>query len=95
MRDVISEYCSLLKQFLGGEVSVMEFQASYLKRFAEEDWLDEALFQLLDELFGDVNSYTTDQELLTSRPDFYLDEASLRGRVEDLLIRLCALRKST
>jgi hypothetical protein len=70
---------------------VEEFQETYLERFKNETNLDREAFQLLDELFGDVDSFTVDQRLLAESPDFYLDEARLREKVHVVADSLAAL----
>jgi hypothetical protein len=92
MSNSLVDYGSLLEQFLRSAMSVEEFQATYLDRFKNEGQLDGPLFELLDELFGDVDSFTTDQKLLTENPGFYLDEAGLREKVQLAAGRLSTLK---
>ena len=92
MSNVVGAYKSLLESFLVQSISAIEFQSIYVDRFKNEGHLDEQVFELLDELFGDVDSFTTDRYLLAHRPDFYLDEAQLRKKVQVALDRLAAFR---
>lgn len=92
MSNALVDYRSLLEQFLNGAMPVEEFQATYLDRFKNEGQLDEPLFELLDEIFGDVDSFTTDQQLLAENPGFYLDEVGLREKVRNVVNRLSALQ---
>jgi hypothetical protein len=55
--------------------------------------MDEALYELLEGIFGDVDSFTTDQELLAENSDFYLDELQLREKVRQASIRLVELTR--
>jgi YD repeat-containing protein len=87
------DYERLLEQFLGEAMPVEEFQVTYLDRFKNEGLLDEPLFELLDELFGDVDSFTTDPQLLAENPSFYLDEAGLRQKVRQAAVRLSDLKR--
>lgn len=81
MSEVRADYLALIDWFVDGAISVEEFQARYLELFKTETrLLTEGLFELLDGLFGDVDSFTKDPELLAARPDFYLDEPKLRER---------------
>jgi hypothetical protein len=89
----IADYELLLEQFLSGEIPVEEFQATYLNRFKDEGQMDEELFELLDKLFGDVDSFTTDLKLRTQNPHFYLDEAQLRQRVRQTAARLAKMKR--
>lgn len=93
MSNPLVDYRLLLEQFLNGAMSVEKFQATYLDRFKNEGQLDGPLFELLDELFGDVDSFTTDQQLLTEKPGFYLDEAGLREKVRRAANRLSSLKR--
>lgn len=73
-------------------MAVEEFQAMYLARFKNETRpLSEPLFQLLDELFGDVDSFSTDPQLLAANPAFYLDADGLCKQAQSAVRRLKAL----
>jgi hypothetical protein len=82
MREIENKYGFIFDRFLRGEISVDEFQRTFLDAFKNEDFLEEQLFELLDEVFGDIDSYTNDPQLLGENPDFYIDEASLRRKIE-------------
>lgn len=82
MGNVLAGYESLIRRYLDGGISVDEFRAAYFDLFKNEGALDKAQFELLDELFGDLDSFTTDPTLLAERPDFYLDEAKLREKAQ-------------
>nr|WP_229224643.1 colicin immunity domain-containing protein [Duganella violaceicalia] len=86
-------YCELLERFLAHKLSIQEFSVAFMERFqAETEQLDEPLFLLLDELFGDVDSTTDDPELLAKNPDFYLDKKGLETKAGDILRRMRAWR---
>jgi hypothetical protein len=87
------DYERLFERFLSGAMPVEEFQAAYLDLFKNEGQLGEPLFELLDELFGDVDSFTTDPQLLAENPNFYLDEAGLRQKVRKAAVRLSDLKR--
>ena len=91
MKNSSREYGMLFEKFLCSSISAEEFQATYLDRFKNEGKLDSPLFDLLDEIFGDVDSFTTDQQLLAEAPEFYLDEAALKNRARGALLRLSAM----
>jgi hypothetical protein len=93
MNSVANEYKALLQSFLAGEVHTAEFQLLFLEKFKnEERWLEEKEFGVLDELFGDVDSFSNDPELLRRSPGFYLDETALRLKVEGAVQRLGSLK---
>jgi len=82
MDDVISDCRLLLQQFLSGAMGVDEFQTTYLNRFKKEEReYSEPLYEILDEIFGDVDSYIKDQQLISEKPGFYLDEKGLKEKV--------------
>jgi hypothetical protein len=87
------DYELLLERFLSGAMPVEEFQATYLNRFKCEERLDAPLFEVLDELFGDIDSFTADSQLLAEKPHFYLDETRLRQKVREAANRLSDLRR--
>ncbi|MCC6504632.1 MAG: hypothetical protein IT475_04220 [Aquimonas sp.] len=95
MSDTYTDYELLLNRFLEGEQSAEEFQHVYLARFkGEERKLDEPFFELLDGLFGDVDAFTTDQELIADNPGFYLNEVALREKVYLVLKQLVRLQQA-
>ena len=88
MSSVTNKYLSLMGKFISGEMSVVDFQTSYLDLFKNEsEQLDSASFKILDVLFGDIDSFVLDSELRaeleSQNPGFYLDELTLRRRVAD------------
>ena len=89
METPFETYSSLIQRFLNNAISSKQFQTAYLIRFQDEARvLDEPLFLLLDELFGDIDACTDVPELLAEDPDFYLDEKSLRSKAESVLARM-------
>ncbi len=93
MNKPFEMYSDLLERFLAHKLSLQEFSVAFMERFqAETGQLDEPLFLLLDELFGDVDSTTDDPELLAEDPDFYLDKEGLETKAGDILRRMRAWR---
>jgi len=91
-------YMGLLQKFVAREISASQFQLAFFTQFQNDACeMDNSLFLLLDELFGDVDSYTDDPALLAKEPDFYLDEAGLEKKAQDILVRLevWRMRQST
>lgn len=89
MNAYVEKYTLLLQRFLGHEISPQEFQTAFFKHFQNESVdMDESLFLLLDELFGALDCYTEDAELLAERPGFYLDIGGLKRESADVLRRL-------
>jgi UDP-galactopyranose mutase len=77
----IDEYVSLICGFINGNIDVLEFRDRYLNKFKNEDMsLPEKSFDVLDQLFGDIDSFTEDSDLLASMPEFYVDAEQLKKR---------------
>ncbi len=92
MSDMVVDYAILSDKCLGGTMSAEQFQSAYLDRFKNESRrLDAHLFELLDELFGDVYSRSDNQQLLASSPEFYLDEKAFRVSVQSAAIRMAGV----
>lgn len=90
-----AKYILLLKYFLARQISQEEFQSAFFERFQNEPvGMDQSLFLLLDELFGALDCYTEDVELLAERPGFYLDLKGLERESADILRRLEAWNAS-
>lgn len=82
MKHELNDYRGLLERFLARQLPVDQFQQMFLTAFKNENRkLDESEYLLLDELFGDVDSFTLNPALLAEQPDFYVDEETLRARV--------------
>ncbi|MDT4291663.1 colicin immunity domain-containing protein [Methylomonas sp. MO1] len=89
MRHSVVDYQLLLDQFLYNEISAEEFQRKYLDRFKNEmRHLEDPLFVLLDELFGDVDAFAMDPLLLAENPKYNIDEQGLRDKVNVVVNRL-------
>lgn len=93
MGESLDKYKILFKKFLGNIISVDEFKTNYLDLFKQEEFLNEPLFEILDGVFGDVDSFTDDAQLLAENPDFYLDEVRLRQKIQQAANRLSNLGK--
>jgi Bacterial self-protective colicin-like immunity len=76
------DYTRMMHSFIQGAMPTTEFVHTYLDKFkAETRELDEDEFEILDELFGDVDAYSPDPSLIAENPSFYIDEPQLRERV--------------
>ncbi|PZS74528.1 colicin immunity domain-containing protein [Stenotrophomonas maltophilia] len=75
------EYLSLITSYIDGKVDARSFSGVYLEKFkSERSELPGDAFEILDRLFGDVDSYTDDEDLLASTPSFYLSAEQLKER---------------
>jgi|LZQP01.1.fsa_nt_gb hypothetical protein len=82
MSSVKDDYVRIMQDFLQQIMPASEFVTRYLAMFKNEIRdLDEDEFEILDEVFGDVDSYTIDADLLAEDPCFYLNDRQLREKV--------------
>ncbi|HET9849406.1 MAG TPA: colicin immunity domain-containing protein [Candidatus Dormibacteraeota bacterium] len=91
MRTVsITEYRSLMRDFLDGHIPATDFETRYLRLFKEDDSRrPQHAFQILDRLFADVDAFSPDPAL---RGDDGLDELELRAQVAAALRELDAVK---
>lgn len=89
MSTVVDLCVELIEKFLEGNLSASQFSDIYVQRFKVEGGpMDEGLFLLLDELFGDAESFTPNPALRAENPGFYLDEPALQMKARDILGRM-------
>jgi hypothetical protein len=82
MVGIAGEYKALMNDFLDGVISTVGFQTAFLTKFKNENRKFEgSTFYVLDELFGDIDSFTSDANLIAEDPSFYLNEDQLRRKV--------------
>ena len=81
-RGGLSRYLALIDDFISGRVDGPEFEGRYLSTFKTEDRiLGSPIFDILNELFIDVDSYVADPDLRTGPED--LSEEQLRERARE------------
>jgi hypothetical protein len=79
--------------FVDGTISAAEFERRYLDKFKREQRpLDEMTYQLLDEVFGDVDAFCADEEvydqIAAEHPGWPHNAAELREKVRAAITRL-------
>jgi hypothetical protein len=84
----LGEYAALVRDFLAGSTSVGEFERRYLARFkAEPSGMAPAVFDILNELFCDVDCYSP--ECRPGQEDAWnITEETLRRRAAHALTRI-------
>lgn len=93
MTTVREEYAALMREFVTGSISAPEFERRYLKKFkSEQRPLDEWTYQILDEVFGHVDAYTSDeavyQQVAADNPGWPLTARQLKEKVGEAVARL-------
>jgi hypothetical protein len=89
MNTVFERYSNLIESFLNRELSSQAFSDSFITLFKNETGpMEESIFLLLDELFGDADAFTSDAVLLAEDPAFYLNERDLESKVHNILHRM-------
>lgn len=83
-----TEYKSLIEDFLEGKISAQEFERSYLSKFKNEPGgMDHALYEILQELFSAVDSYSPNATSKDKDP-FTTSEETLKEEARSSLRRL-------
>ena len=78
--EIISDYLSLIKQFLDNELTALEFEFSYLKMYTNDDrWEGEEIYEILNTLFYSVDEFVSDP---TITGEGYINEAEFREAAE-------------
>jgi Bacterial self-protective colicin-like immunity len=84
---MLDTYRDLIHRFVIGEISADEFEADYLTRFKDDpNQVIGEEFDILDELFADVDDYVSDPTLRESTGGISGEE--LRARARDAYTRL-------
>ena len=87
MKQVIEDYCRLLEEYLNGSSTGLEWIKKFLKFYGSDNrQMDEELYNVLDVLWGEVESYQPDEELYRrlakEKPGFFLNESLFHERAE-------------
>ena len=82
----LAEYLDLMRAFLRGELTAIEFERRYIALFGEDEAIrPEPTFRVLNDLFFAVDAFCADSAL---RDADDLDEDQLRARVRAALATL-------
>jgi hypothetical protein len=84
---MLENYRDLIRRFVSGEISADEFETDYMTRFkGDRNQGVGKEFDILDELFADVDDYVSDPTLRESTGGISGEE--LRARARDAYARL-------
>jgi len=84
---MLENYRDLIRRFVIGDISADEFETDYLARFKDDpNQVIGEEFDILDELFADVDDYVSDPTLRESTGGIGGEE--LRDRARDAYARL-------
>jgi hypothetical protein len=84
---MLENYRDLIRRFVIGDISADEFETDYLTRFKDDpNQVIGEEFDILDELFADVDDYVSDPTLRESTGGISGEE--LRARARDAYTRL-------
>lgn len=93
--DVKQEYLELIGNFLRNEMGANEFSLTYLNKMKNDNrTFGDDLYELLEEMFGEANSYTDNQEIYDSNPDFYLTGDGLKIKAKEIFNKLNEMSSS-
>jgi hypothetical protein len=89
---MLINYRDLVRRFVIGEISADEFETDYLARFKDDpNQVIGEEFDILDELFADVDDYVSDPTLRESTGG--ISGEQLRARARDAYTRLFDARE--
>ena len=84
--STIEQYILLITQFIVGEITTSQFESRYLEMFKNEtNQFPESVYDVLNKLFSDVDSYCGDPDL---RDDEDLGDEELLDCAKEALERL-------
>lgn len=83
------KYKKLIDDFIKAKITVDDFESRYLETFLRDSFGDTPEYDILNELFLDVDAYCGDP---TIRREADLDEAQLRQRAQNALLALNNLK---
>jgi hypothetical protein len=84
--ETAEQYTALIRGFLDEALDAQEFESRFLEKFKNETTvLPLDIFEVLDELFADVDAFCPDPEL---RDDDDLNEQQLRAKAAEALAKL-------
>ncbi|PAX52031.1 hypothetical protein CK510_21555 [Brunnivagina elsteri CCALA 953] len=87
----MKKYIILLEDFLSKKIDTNKFEQIFLQIFKDEEiFYSEIEFQVLDKLFGDVDAYCNDPNLIED-PEFEITEEELRLSAKKTLDQLVEL----
>jgi len=79
--QMLATYRDLIRRFVIGEISADEFETDYLARFKDDpNLVTGEEFDILDELFADVDDYVSDPTLRESTRGIGGEELRTRAR---------------
>ena len=82
----LEPYILLITQFVAGDVTADQFEASYMDMFKNESReIPDDIYDVLNDLFSDLDVYCGDPDL---RDDEDLDESALLSSAEEALRKL-------
>lgn len=81
--NALDEYIDLFRQYVDGHLSSDEFRTQFLELMSRENrGLEEGLYEILDQAFGDTEMFEPDPvlyaELERNHPGMYLSEEKFR-----------------
>lgn len=91
--NIVDDYYKIIENFLEEKTSVLSFKEVFLKTYLNEQReFDDNIFEILDNLFAEVDLYTSDLYLLENF-DLYVTENQLRQTANKTLHNLRDLHK--
>lgn len=87
--NIKEEYLQLINSFLEDKIGANEFSLKYLHKMKSDNrTFGDDLYDILQKMFDEANSYTDNPEIYYSNPDFYLTDSELKIRAKEIFNKL-------
>ncbi|MEM9859820.1 MAG: colicin immunity domain-containing protein, partial [Bacteroidota bacterium] len=96
-KHILDKYISIIKKFTDGEMKASDFERRYIEMFKSEVELQGRLFDVLNQLFSDVDAYCGNPEIANYNkedPFHDIDENELLSQAKYSLRELQEMDKT-
>ena len=88
---VKDKYVQILEDFMAGKINIFDLQSLFINKFKSEDsYLDDILYEILEEIFGILDSMTDDSDLLENNGMYYINISEAKIALNNLYNQLIA-----
>lgn len=91
----LAKYCDIIDKTLAREIPPREAAKRYFTFFADDNEVVEGpVYDILESIFEDFDAFTENTDLIPIKPDYYIDEETLRQRLTKAQALLTELLRS-
>lgn len=94
LENIKREYLQLINSFLKSEITANDFSLKFIDKMKNDNrTFGDDLYDLLEEMFGEANSYTDKHEIYITNPDWYLTDIQLKNKATLIASKLTAWKQ--